>query len=556
MLAPGKLTIKAVAAKPNSQDEATPMFKQKLPETIHGRTPGWTAVILALVLSLGGGVILIHVGAVCSLRSRLQGEADRTALALAGTLAAQVDAHPPRLVSGPVTLGQWDVTRRRFQPGASGVNAVQVVVAGLEERASRDWWRPPLVPDRVSAKTHAVAAIRPRDIVLVVDLSSAMSGETWLAVETLLSGKDLAVAVDGSLRDLYTDLGFEVYPGPLEPFGAPWQLVESRRGYGSLVSEAGPLVHQSTDERYRILPGDPVSERRRKAYLAVIDRQVMRLMPQALPRPDRPENFQYWAGYLDEVLASSDRYSQIGYPTYIRYMLKQGRSIQAGGQHVPLSQFSDACMWHSDVVGGTRYSCPPRTEPMHRVRRGLLRALEDVAVRNNAIEPSSNRDRVAIITFDSLSPGRAWLEQPLSSDYEAVSKKLARLQSLGERAQATAGLEALQLAESILRRSLRETCLGCEVSPLVVFVTTRPTDGQDAIHEQIARMTRIGQFVKVLPVGCSAETATTSFSDTNRKSPYFIAAGDLSSGIGTQMGGLQESSFREAVASASVTLVE
>ncbi len=532
------------------------MFKRKLFATTRRRAIAWTAALLALVISLGGGMVLIHIGTVCNLRGRLQGEADRTALALADALARQIDAQPTRLVGGPVTLGQWDATRRRFQPGASGVNAVQVVVAGLEERTSCDWWGPLLVPDRVAANTHAVAAIRPRDIVLVVDLSSAMSGETWLAVETLLSGAGGTVAVDESLRDLYTDLGFEAYPGPLEPFGAPWRVGESRGGYESLISEVGPLVCESTDERYRILPGDPVSVRRRKAYLAVIDQQVMRLMPQALPRPDRPGNFQYWAGYLDEVLASRDRYSQIGYPTYIRYMLKQGRSIQAGGQHVPLSQFSDVCTWHSDVVGGTQYSFPPRTEPMHRVRRGLLMALEDVAARNNAIEPSSIRDRVAIITFDSLSPGRAWLEQPLSSDYKAVSKKLARLQSLGERAQGTAGLEALQLAENMLQRSLREASLGCEVSPLVVFVTTSPTDSQDAIHGQIARMTRIGQFVKVLPVSRSTETATTSLSDANGNSPYFIAAGDLSSGNGYRKGGLQEFSFREAIASASVTLVE
>jgi hypothetical protein len=536
------------------------MLQRNPPVTTRRRAIAWSAAIVALAIGLGGTVALIRVAASGSCRGQLQSEADRTALKLANALTERedgVDLAKVSNVSGPITLGHWNATRRRFQPGSVGVNAVQVVVEGLFERNSRNWWSPLFAPDRVMGKTHAVAAVRPRDIVFVVDLSSTMTGETRTALGQLLSSAtdEPAVAEDGGLPELYTDLGFETCPGPLEPFGAPWRVGEGWGAYEALISEFGPLVDPTTAERYRIAPGDSASTRRRKAYLAVIDQQIMRVMPRARPRPDRPENYEYWAGYLDEVLASNDRYPRIGYASYIRYMLRQGRSIQVGGQHVPLSQFSDECTWHSDMVDGTQYRFPPRTQPMHEVRRGLLGALRDVAIRNCAFEPGANRDRVAIVTFDSLSPGGAWLEQPLTSDYRAVSKKVTRLQAVGERAQSTAGLAALQLAERLLRRSLRETSWVRDASPLVVFVTTGPTHSE-AVDAQIAKMTQLGQSVKVIPVGRATESVTAMLPATIGGSPFFNEGGGLSDGHGYRKRYMTESSFRAAVASASIVLVE
>ena len=143
---------------------------------------------------------------------------------------------------------------------------------------------------------------------------------------------------------------------------------------------------------------------------------------------------------------------------------------------------------------------------MHSVRRGMVAALQDVALRNRAIA-DSGRDRVAIVTFDSLTPEGAWLEQPLTSDYGLASRKSARFQAVGERARAATGVEALELAESLLRRSDRDTAWGRDASQQVVFVTVGPIDGEGALHRQIAKMTRLGQTVRAIAVGRPSEEA-------------------------------------------------
>ncbi len=511
----------------------------------------WTAALFALVLSLGGGVVLTRIATSCYLRGQLQVRADQMALAVANDLAGHFDTDRMRLAaaSGPVTLGRWDAARRRFQPGLLGINAVQVVVNDLQERPSYDWWSPWFAPDRSVEKTRAVAALRPRDIVLVVDLSSEMSSQTWTALDRLMSSA--VPTEDESLPGLYADLGYEAYPGPLEPFGAPWQTAGGPSSYPCLVSDHGPLAHPAVEQRYRIVPGDPVSLRRRKVYQAVIDRQVLRLMPQALPRPDDPENFDYWAAYLDDVLASSGQYARIGYGSYIRYMLRQGRSIQVASRHVPLSPVSQECVWHTEVVCGRPYRVPPRIQPMHDVRRGLLEALRDVAVRSAAFESALDRDRVAIITFDSLSPGGAWLEQTLTGDYRAASKRIAALQPVGARAQPSDGLAALKLAESLLEQSRHNAPWQRDVTPLVLLVTAR---FEDPLARQIAAMAQRGQSVKVIPVGPAREMFAGVRTGKSGDSLSVVEERRLSGRSGDRQ--VAESDFRDAVASASVVLVE
>jgi hypothetical protein len=431
---------------------------------IRRRAAAWCAAVVMLAASLGGGAALVRIVALGYCRGELQQVADQTALDMGNTLAGQVDVTPARFTSssGPITFGQWDASRRQFCPGHKGVNAVKVSVQGAVAEPSSEWLSGWFAPDRVVARTMAVAAVRPRDIVFVVDLSGAMTSETRAALEHLFRNavEDPAYSEDRELRRLYADLGFESYPGALEPFGVPWHAGEGWEAYETLISEDGPLTDCEIDKRYRIELGDPISTRRRKAYRAVIEQQVACVMPQVRPSPTDPTNFEYWAEYLDGVLSSDDPRARIGYASYLRFMLKHGRTIRAGGQHVALSQYSKDSTWCYELVEGVSFRCPPRTEPMHEVRRGLLAALNDIAVRNRGLIPGGQRDRVAIITFDSLSPGGAWIEQPLTSDYGAALGKSARLQAVGERAEKATGLTALQFAERLLRqqRTGRSRC--------------------------------------------------------------------------------------------------
>ncbi|MHB8897691.1 MAG: hypothetical protein ACYC6Y_02975 [Thermoguttaceae bacterium] len=518
----------------------------------------WSRTMLSLAMGLVGALALVRMATSVYDRCQLQGDADRTALALAGTFARRMDASLAEYpqVPGPVRFGRWDGTRRRFRPASVGVNAIEVAMERQVEPTSGDWWSPWFVPVG-AAKTRAVAALRPRDIVLVIDLSNAMTGETRAALEQLLAPATQCSepAGDQELRRLYADLGLETYPGPVEPFGAPWHAGECMVAYQTLVSESGPLADPTTDERYRIVAGEPVSARRRKAYLAVIDQQILRLMPKALPTPDRPENFDYWAGYLDDLVASPPGDSRIGYASYIRYMLRQGRSIRVGGRHVPLSQFAEDCPWRRELVDGRPRLFPPRFEPMYTVQRGLLAALRDLAERNDALEPAANRDRVAVLTFDSLSPGGAWLEQPLTSDYEAVAAKVARLQPVGQRARPTAGLAALQRAEALLRQSGQETSWVRDPYPLVLFVTVQAVDCQGDVAAQIARMARLDQTVKVIDAGKIAG-ATTDPAGARARRLVYGQTGAASSRPEPVDSGLNESSFTDAIAFSPVALVE
>ncbi len=429
----------------------------------------------------------MQIAAVGYCRGELQGQADRTAMRVGDVIAKRANVSLAELasISEKIRLGQWDMARRQFRPGAMGVNAVEVIAEGA------------------GGSTRAVAAVRPRDIVFVVDLSAGMTAGTREALAPILrlGVEDPAYPEVGGLRQLYADLGYETYPGRLEPFGEPWKKGDASMAYETLISEEGPLADLATDDRYRIEPGAPIAQRRRKAFQAVIDQQVLRVMPQATPRPDAAENYDYWAEYLDDVLESEDG-PQIGYATYIRFMLERGRIIRAGGQHVALSQYSGDCPWNPDRVAGVVQRFPPQTQPMHSVRREMVAVLQVVALRNLAMaEPA--RDRVAIVTFDSLTPEGAWVEQALTSDYLSVSMKSARFQAIGERAQATTGMEALELAESLLRRSHRESVRGRDASQLVVFVTAELMEGDGALHGQIAKMAQLGQTVRVIAAGRS-----------------------------------------------------
>ena len=105
----------------------------------------------------------------------LQEEADATALAVAAALAQPSEPDGPGLsaTAAEVALGRWDAFRRRFVATGSSPNAVEVTVRGSQaaSEVGRGWLSRIISPPLAATATSAVAAVRPRDIVFVVDLS-------------------------------------------------------------------------------------------------------------------------------------------------------------------------------------------------------------------------------------------------------------------------------------------------------------------------------------------------------------------------------------------------
>lgn len=535
------------------------MIARTHPTTARRRAVAWFAALVCMAACLAGCLALIRLAVSGYRRGELQVEADRIALEVGSRLArhTRLDLGDLPGISGTITLGQWDIARRQFQAGTGPVNAVAVVTQGAFDGSSGPWLPRLFMPDQTPGRTYAVAAVQPRDIVFVVDLSSAMTAQTRQALQTLLraGAADPAYPEDDRLRELYADLGYDAYPGTLEPFGAPWQVGQGKPAYARLIAEDGPLADPATSDRYRIQAGDSGDIRRQKAYRAVIDRQITRLMPQARPAPDRPENFDYWAAYLDNVLDSGDG-CRIGYASYIRFMLEHGRSIPAGGQHVALSQFSDDCPWNPDRVEKTAPRFPPRTQPMHDVRRGLIAALQDLTLRNRGIQSPLQRDRVAIVTFDSLAPTGAWIEQPLTADYAAAASKAAKLQAVGSRAAATSGLPALELAESLLHRSAAATRRNRQAGQMVVFVSAEEIQADSPLQSQIAEMARIGQTVEVISVGARNEEVAARSSAAAGRVSFQAEDRSLQTRRVSEERYDTESTFRATVATASAVLVQ
>jgi hypothetical protein len=410
---------------------------------------GWLAVATGLA------ALAVDVGGAMLVRSRLQGTADATALAAAHEYQpdralkaaqeqlAEAALREPSLLPErcEVEFGAWDSSMRVFTPSATFGGAVRVWVEGDASGAANvfaRWFGNGLV----SRRTWAVAAACPRDIVFLVDLSGAMNDES----QQPASGDRAA------LQALYDDLGWGQYPGASERVDASGDLVP--RGLASAAAIG----------------------------------QIARQMPQAVPEPCSDANRRYWGKYLDYVLgaedssglrpmASPESRNRIGYASYLEFLLACGRDLRPDDrQYSPLSRHSPLCRWHSETTPAGPLRFPPREQPMHAVRRALVAAIETVRERNEAIDDPTERDRVALVTFDTLTGGGPLVRQPLADDYSQAMQECARLQPVGDKGHTRATDSGLLAAERVLRDAA-DPRRG-RIAKIVVLVTA----GQPDLH--------------------------------------------------------------------------
>lgn len=135
--------------------------------------------------------------------------------------------------------------------------------------------------------------------------------------------------------------------------------------------------------------------------------------------------------------------NHIGYVTYVQFMMDWGRerspqignSINADpaiGGKTPLSLLSPDCPLHLESTAGGDFLFPPRSQPMHSVRRALIAAVNLIKERNMAVAAGAG-DRVSIITYDGDDAfHEATIVQPLTEDWHEAMKSCAMLQAASD----------------------------------------------------------------------------------------------------------------------------
>lgn len=280
---------------------------------------------ILLVVLLGMLAFSVDVGYMMLVRTQLQAAADSAALAGASQLGrTHHEIHTTadrfaayhragnatvRLLPEDVEIGIWDSRTRSFTPNSQSGNAVRVTA----RRDAVHGGEVPLFFGRLLGRTHfrmeasAVATANARDIALVVDLSGSMNDDTepcWATQEINSTFGPLGYPSIGTqlMEQVYRDFGFGAFPGTLEYLGRPWNVPANRYAYAELTKDNGPLAQASIPAKYRILPTDNEATRKRKAYSAIIDYQIARVMPAARPAPDSSLNYAYWEKYLDYII--------------------------------------------------------------------------------------------------------------------------------------------------------------------------------------------------------------------------------------------------------------
>ena len=154
--------------------------------------------------------------------------------------------------------------------------------------------------------------------------------------------------------------------------------------------------------------------------------------------------------------------NHIGYITYVQYMHDWGSNrspefpnsnnanLNLAGK-TPLSTHSPYCPYHPEGTAGGQFLFPPRTQPMHAVRRSLIAALDVVRDMNVGLAVGTG-DRVAIVTFDGYDNfHQARLVHALSGNYQAAMQACTTLQAVSDIGRTTAMEVGLILAREHLK---------------------------------------------------------------------------------------------------------
>jgi hypothetical protein len=431
-------------------------------------------VVLAaflMVVMLGLVAFSVDMGYIMLVKTELQVAADSAALAAGAKLSAsraqleatatnyagmhQAGGHAVELKSSDIEYGIWDQDSRTFEPTAKVGNALRVTARQDNSTGNNNlFFARVLGQDKYNITASAIALGNPRDICFVVDLSGSMNDDT----ESGYSGSGSIGGTYGTIRtqmmsQVFSDLGFGSYPGVQQSIGEPLGV----SSFSSLSSSYGPLRSYRIPSRYRIGKYDSSSTRATKAYRWMIDFQVAAIMPNARPVPDssNSSSMSYWREYLESVAGQSSYNENIGYRTYVQFMMDNGRSELIGNQYSQMSVSSGYCPYHYETVGTTRFSFPASEQPTHSCRRSLIAAIQEIKSKNSSIPDMNQRDWVSIVTFDTVAGTQ--LLQGLTGDYDLAMSKCTRLQATDDFSSCTATETGLIEASDLLDANARSS---------------------------------------------------------------------------------------------------
>jgi Flp pilus assembly protein TadG len=432
----------------------TGFYLKRKPQSRRGAIVVLAAIFL--VVMVGMIAFALDVGYIALVRSQLQAAADSAALAAAAsTNLARADmetiakryaadnlaaARPVQLRSADIEYGYWDTNTRRFAPSASVGNAVRVTTRTDQNSGGQTqlFFARIFNTSTVSQQASAVATVNPRDIAFVVDLSGSMNDDTdpgnTQSINSTYAGQGYPTVGSDLLNQVYADFGFNAsYPNePVQWIGQPLGVTSDGDPLSKLKSKTGPLSSSSIPSKYRIKSSDSSTVRKQKAYSWAMDVQIPQVMPAAKPTPNSSTNYSYWANYLDS------NYTQIGYRSYVHFMMYNGRDLKPDGvNYTPLSRFSPVCPWHPESTAGGTFSFPPREQPTHAARRAMIAGINLIKDRNQNISDMNQRDWVSIITFDKLNPAPVVLLS-LTGDYQTAMQSCTSLQACDDSAACTA----------------------------------------------------------------------------------------------------------------------
>lgn len=473
---------------------------------------------IAPILLIGGLVglmlsaaFLVDLGLLVARRAQIQAEADDVAVALAlGRSPAEQKQRlartDGRLAVDSIDRGRWDASQRQFVSSGLRGDAVRVSLRA----ANNSWTAHTLLFGRwwsqfeFSGKAAAVARVVPRDFCFVVDLSGAMNDLS----SPLRTPTDSTTHMR-AVESLYDDLRLGSFPGVEERLGTielgdgRFELGESVDPLPILSAADGPLCRQALPVSYRVLPDDSADVRRSKAYAALIELQLSRVLRHARPAPSL-DRFEFWRSYIDylrhggrlsEIYGTAARpaaSSRAGAPalgedcagetpwpvgnrSYVQFLLDLGRDRKPDGiDYAPLSVHHPACPAHWEIVGDRLLSFLAREQPMHAVRRSLAAAIIELDRQNTWREDETVRDRTALVGFDCLLNGGPIAWHALNSDNAAALVAAGRLQAAGE-TQTPRPLDAgLQTAAELLAGSDAETTAAKREKIVVVILAGVP----------------------------------------------------------------------------------
>jgi hypothetical protein len=202
--------------------------------------------------------------------------------------------------------------------------------------------------------------VNPRDIAFVVDMSGSMNFDTTPGSSS---------ASTTFIQKVYDDFGFGAYPGTLQNI-------------------------QTNKTTKQLMTG-----------------QLATVMPKAVPTPNvnSTDSVNYWAAYFSYVGSG-----QIGYKTYLQFMMSHGRdepivtqttdskgNITRNAQYSILSINNPNYRTHSESTDGGTFVFPTPEMPTHAVRRAIIAALKVIQDRNSTISDANQKDRVSLVVFDA-----------------------------------------------------------------------------------------------------------------------------------------------------------